>query len=304
MQNYIKTEKTHHWTRSLLFALTAMCLSLSSKSIVYGQQFDSKLFAKDNLVAWCIVPFDSQKRTPEQRAEMLHELGIKRLAYDYRPEHVPTFEREIAALKKHGIELTAWWFPTNLNDEAKETLKLFAKHDLHPQLWVMGGGDPNMTPEQEKAFIESEKLRIGEIAKAADAVGCKVALYNHGAWFGKPENQIKLIKALNMPNVGIVYNLHHAHDQLDRLPELLQAMKPYLFAINLNGTQTNGEAIGKKILPIGQGDRDVEVIRLIGSSGFSGPVGILNHTDEDARVRLKANLDGLTEVLKKTESTR
>jgi hypothetical protein len=29
------------------------------------------LFAKSNLVAWCIVPFDAKKRGPEERAHML-----------------------------------------------------------------------------------------------------------------------------------------------------------------------------------------------------------------------------------------
>ena len=38
------------------------------------------LFRRENLVAWCIVPFDSQHRTPEQRAEMLVKLGIHQLA--------------------------------------------------------------------------------------------------------------------------------------------------------------------------------------------------------------------------------
>jgi hypothetical protein len=34
------------------------------------------LFGKSNLVAWCIVPFDSVKRGPEQRAEMVQKLGV------------------------------------------------------------------------------------------------------------------------------------------------------------------------------------------------------------------------------------
>ncbi len=74
------------------------------------------IFARENLVAWCIVPFDTKKRGPEERAAMLERLGIKRLAYDYRAEHIPTFDAELDALKNHGIELTAWWFPTVLND--------------------------------------------------------------------------------------------------------------------------------------------------------------------------------------------
>ena len=41
---------------------------------------------------------------------MLQRLGFKRFAYDWRAEHVPTFDAEIDALKKHGIELDAFWF--------------------------------------------------------------------------------------------------------------------------------------------------------------------------------------------------
>src|SRR4051794_39780623 len=82
-----------------------------------GQENDrvAKLFAQDNLVAWCIVPFDSKKRGPAERAEMLERLGFSKFAYDYRAEHVPTFDAEMEALKKRGIELTAWWFPQTLN---------------------------------------------------------------------------------------------------------------------------------------------------------------------------------------------
>ena len=55
----------------------------------------SDAFARDNLVAWCIVPFDAAKRNPQQRAEMLARLGLSRVAYDWRDEHIPTFEEEI-----------------------------------------------------------------------------------------------------------------------------------------------------------------------------------------------------------------
>lgn len=262
------------------------------------ETFRPEMFKEQNLVAWCIVPFDSEKRGPEQRAQMLDQLGIKRLAYDYRAEHVASFEEEITTMKKHGIEFTAWWFPTVLNDEAKLILSLIKKHQIHPQLWVTGGGDLSMNEEQTKAFIESEVRRIREIALAAQDADCKVALYNHGGWYGEPENQIRLIQAIGLPNVGIVYNLHHAHHQLDRLESILQKIRPHLLAINLNGMQTDGDRLGKKILPIGQGNRDNEVLKLIGQLNFDGPVGILNHTDLDAKTRLKENLDGLNQLTK------
>ena len=50
---------------------------------------------------------------------MLEKMGVKRLAYDYRAEHIPQFDTEMEALKRHGIELTAWWFPATMNDEAR-----------------------------------------------------------------------------------------------------------------------------------------------------------------------------------------
>jgi sugar phosphate isomerase/epimerase len=258
------------------------------------------LFAKTNLVAWCIVPFDAKQRGPEERATMLEQLGIKRLAYDYRAEHIPTFDAEIAALKKHGIELTAWWFPTTLNDEARLIIEVCRRNQVSPQLWVTGGGAPTSSEAEQAARVEAEAKRIAEIAVAAKTIGSTVGLYNHGGWFGEPENQIAIIARLKrdgLTNVGIVYNQHHGHDHLDRFAELLATMKPHLLVLNLNGMTAGGDKTGKKILPLGAGDLDPKLLRTVRDSGWLGPIGILNHTDEDAETRLKLNLDGLTDVL-------
>jgi hypothetical protein len=69
------------------------------------------LFDRQNLTAWCVVPFDAKKRGPEQRAEMLQRLGFKNFAYDWRDKDIPTFDAEVDALGKRGINLAAWWFP-------------------------------------------------------------------------------------------------------------------------------------------------------------------------------------------------
>src|SRR6476620_3899214 len=101
------------------------------------------LFALENLHAWCVVPFDAKKRGPEERAVMLQKLGFKRFVYDWRPKDIPSFDAEIEALKKHGIELTAWWSPTDSRDPVLlTTLEVFKRQNVHPQLWVMGSGNP------------------------------------------------------------------------------------------------------------------------------------------------------------------
>lgn len=259
----------------------------------------AKLFARDNLVAWCIVPFDAKKRGPEERVAMLNRLGFKRFAYDWRAEHLPMFDREVGLLKKEGIELTAVWFPADLGVDARKMLAVIEKHKIHPQLWVtMTGGEAAKSAEEQKQKVESHARKLRPIAEAAAKLGCSIALYNHGGWFGEPENQLAILDALHLSNVGIVYNLHHGHEHLDRFPELLKKMKPHLLALNLNGMVKGGDRTGKKILPLGQGDDDLRLLKIIAASGWRGPIGILGHTQDDVEERLQDNLDGLGWLVK------
>jgi len=92
------------------------------------------VFSRSNLVAWCIVPFDSKKRSPEERAAMLERLGFKLFAYDYRAEHIPTFDAEMEALKRHRVQLLAWWFPGTLDAEAKQILDVLKRHKVRISL--------------------------------------------------------------------------------------------------------------------------------------------------------------------------
>jgi sugar phosphate isomerase/epimerase len=250
------------------------------------------LFGRDNLAAWCIVPFDARKRGPEERAVMLRRLGFKRFVYDWRAEHIPSFDAEMDALKRHGIELVGFWFPAALDQDARTILDLLERHALHTQLWVtMADPAPQTEDQAEKVATAVRTLR--PVADAAARIGCTVGLYNHGGWFGEPENQLAILGRLERPNVGLVYNLHHGHDHLARFPALLTAMRPHLLALNLNGMVKDGDKTGKKILPLGQGTLDLFLLETIRDSGYRGPIGILGHTQDDAEQRLQDNLDGL-----------
>ena len=246
------------------------------------------IFAHENLVAWCIVPFDAKHRGPEERAAMLARLGFKRFAYDWRDEHLPTFDAELDALKRHGIELTAFWVPWGLDNNARIILDVLKRHHVRTQLWVMGADTPPTTPEGQRKLVEANADRIRPLALEAAKIGCTVELYNHDHWFGEPENQIAIIERLKLPNVGIVYNLHHGHQHLDRFPELFKKMLPYLHALNLNGMSRSGG-----VLPLGAGEFDLQLLRTIRASGYRGPIGILNETAFDAEARLSDNLKGL-----------
>lgn len=275
--------------------------SIEQRNLLDAAEPAADIFRRENLVAWCIVPFDSQKRGPEARAAMLAKLGVRRLAYDYRAEHIPTFEAELDALAKHNIELTAWWFPGTLNDEARQILALLKRRGLKTQLWVTGGGAPTKSPEEQAARVQAEAARLRPLVEAAAEAGCQVGLYNHGGWFGEPDNQLEIIKALDRPNVGVVYNLHHGHDQIEQLPGLLERMQPHLLAFNLNGMIRQGDQKGMKIVPIGVGDDDEFWLRTLQHSGYTGPIGILNHTGHDAELRLLDNLDGLNWLIARVD---
>ena len=258
------------------------------------------VFGKQNLMAWCIVPFDAKMRGPVDRARMMKSVGIQKFAYDWRDKDIPAFDQELDALNEQGIELTAFWFPTR-SDPANEknprrVLDFLARRKVKTQLWLAVG-----PPKEFANLSQEEKVRamakpVAWVAAEAKKIGCMVALYNHGGWFGEPENQIAIIREVKADNVGIVYNFHHGHQHIARFPEMFAKMLPYLYALNLNGMNASGEP---KILDIGKGEREREMIRVVKNSSYRGPIGILNHRPElDAEVGLRGNIEGLRSLLR------
>lgn len=245
---------------------------------------------QDNLVAWCIVPFDASKRTPQQRSEMLKELGIKKCAYDWRAEHVATFEDEIQAYQKEGIEFFAFW---RTHDRA---LELFEKYDLHPQIWDM---IPQPNAQTQEAKVEQAAGKLKGVAERTKKAGLPLGLYNHGGWGGEPANMVAVcqkLRDMGYDHVGIVYNFHHGHDHIADWPEVFAMMKPYLICLNLNGMNDKAQP---KILGIGKGQHERAMIKTIVESDYSGPIGILDHRNElDAKESLQENLTGLTALRK------
>lgn len=245
---------------------------------------------RENLVAWCIVPFDAKKRGPAERAAMLEELGLKRCAYDWRAEHVPTFEQEILEYRKHGIEYFAFW---SVNEAA---FKLFKKYKMHPQIWEINP-DPKKATQEEN--VAAAVKRFVPLAKRTREMGCKLGLYNHGGWGGEPKNLVavcKRLREMGYDQVGIVYNFHHGHGHMEDWAESFALVKPYLLCLNLDGMNDNAEP---KILGIGKGRHELEMIRVVVDSGYDGPIGILDHRPElDAGESLLENRDGLEWVRK------
>ncbi|MEQ2009211.1 MAG: hypothetical protein ABMA26_20715, partial [Limisphaerales bacterium] len=266
----------------LLLAFTTVAVSAAPADI----------FARTNLVAWCIVPFDSKKRGPAERAEMAAKLGFKHIAYDWRAEHVAEFETEILEYKKRGLDFFAFW------STHEEAFKQFATHNLRPQIWMTVPSPAGATQAER---VEKAAAQLLPSAERARKAGSLFGLYNHGGWGGEPENMVAVCELLRSrhgaTNVGIIYNQHHGHDHADRFAAALAAMKPHLLCLNLNGMTRDGEKRGQKILPLGSGELDLTLLKVIRDSGYRGPIGIIGHTQDDVEQRLRDNLDGLDWLL-------
>lgn len=260
---------------------------------------ESFLFAQENLLAWCIVPYDSEKRNSEERARMLKELNFGMLAYDWREEHIPTFDAEWEALNKYGITLQGFWMNTDQNPSknphVQEIFDFLERNDVKTQIWLNINGGEGFNDLSQEQKVASMAETVSYIAKRAAALGCQVALYNHRGWYGEPENQLAIIEKLDLPNIGMVYNFHHAQTQHQRFPEFFPKIVPYLFAVNLAGLKSNDN---EKFFPIGEGDVEEEMIRVVIQSKYNGPIGILNHdTNRDAKLGLETEMRGLKKVL-------
>lgn len=282
-----------------------MMVFLYHNSLITGETHkngESKIKMK-NFFAWCIVPFDIKERTPEERISMLKELGFNSYAYDWRDKHLNEMEHEWKLAAENNININAVWIwidaqwdrPNSLNQTNERIFESLKKVGLKTQIWL-GFNSNYFEGLDDVEKINAGLEMVGYLAGRAEKIGCKVALYNHGDWFGNPENQIKIITALQKYEIGLIYNFHHGHTQIDKFNSLVDEMSPYLWAVNLNGMQKEGP----KILPIGKGKEEYWMIEKLLSSGFTGPFGIIGHIeDADVRDVLIENLMGLKPFLER-----
>ena len=284
------------WTAKIEVPETGSDVALSATELELPPKPPPRNLRDDALVAWCIVPFDGENRGPAERAEMLRRVGLRRVAYDWREKHVPTFEAEILEYAKHDIEYFAFW---GVHDEA---FRLFEKHGLHPQIWRTLGSPPG---DSQDARVKAAAEQMLPLVERTRKLGSKLGLYNHGGWGGEPGNLVAVCEYLrkhhDATHVGIVYNQHHGHAHVDDFAAALEAMKPYLLCLNLNGMTRAGDQRGQKILPLGAGELDVQLLREVKKSGYEGPVGLIGHTQDDVELRLRDNLDGLHWILPQLE---
>ena len=174
---------------------------------------------------------------------------------------------------------------SDLTPEAQQTLRVQAQ-------WLQHYAQHTVTIEghADEQKVARGAAMVAHLADRAAETRSRVALYNHGDWFGEPENQVRIIRALPGRDVGIVYNFHHGHEHIARFDALVKAIRPYLWVVNLNGMRPEGP----KILPFGTGNHERPMLQTVLDSGFKVLFGALGHVDDaDVEEILRGNLRGL-----------
>ena len=260
-------------------------------------------FRMDNLIPWSIVAFDNQERGPSERVKMIKHLGFSQYAFGGREKHLLTMKKEWQLAREQDVRISAVWLylnhkkdkPGQLKPMSESIFKAIKEVGLETQIWV--GFHPEYFKDlPQEAAIGKCKEMVSYLAKRADSLQCKIALYNHGGWFGEPENQLEIIQALPEYDIGLIYNFHHGHEHLDRYPQIVEMIMPYLWCVSLNGMKQEGP----KIISIGKGKLEKEMIGILLRKGFKGPFSILGHVKGgDAELILKENLVGLQTLFPK-----
>jgi hypothetical protein len=252
----------------------------------------------ETLAAWCVVPYDDRDRSPEDRAHTLRDLGFDGLAWDWRDDHVPQFEEQLEALLANGLDLTAIWAPVPdgvVTPALEAQVRTASDRGLAPQLWACAEfGAPGAVTEDADPGLYADRLE--PLARLAAENGLRIALYNHLGWYGEPLNQLRVLEELERrghAGHGMAYMQHHGHAHIDDFAELWPQFQHKVIALGLNGMRDGAHWGDGKVLPYGHGPRDLELARVIASSGWRGPVALIGHTMDPIEFRLEDDLAGL-----------
>ncbi|NIP96147.1 MAG: sugar phosphate isomerase/epimerase, partial [Akkermansiaceae bacterium] len=189
----------------------------------------------------------------------------------------------LEAMKKDGLRLTAIHARFYLEDGTypqviKDNLPLLkgSKVVLVPSV----GSRTKMDRRDPKAVGMAVRIlrEMSDDAKEYDLGG--IAPYMHiGNWIETIDDNVRIAKAVNRRNVGVMFHLHHwqavGGRKIEKLRADLLAAKPYLMIVVIQGTDRDKAT--HKIL--GEGSYDmVPLVRVLREMDYRGPLGTMGYT--------------------------
>lgn len=248
------------------------------------------------LFPFCIDWHDAKKRTFEEQAQMLRELGYPGVGHiwlDKVEERLRTLDA--AGLRLFQITMVVDLAPGHTPYDVarfREVCAAIQGREVQFDLLVNG------RPPSDPAFDELAVKVLREMSDQARESGAQLLLYPHqGSWIERIEDAVRVADQVDRPNVGVMFNLCHwlrVDPSRDYRP-LLQAALPRLRAVSINGADAFDEKPGwdRYIQPLGQGNFDVAgFLRTLRELGYQGPIGLQCYgIGGDAREHLARSLE-------------
>jgi len=189
----------------------------------------------------------------------------------------------LQAMKKHNVRLTAIHARFYIEDGTypqviKDNLPLLkgSKVVLIPSV----GSRKKMDRKDPKAVEMAVKI-LREMCDDAKKHGLGgVAPYMHiGNWIETIDDNLRIAKAVDRRNAGVMFHLHHwqavGNRDHDKLRADLTKAKPYLMIVVIQGTDKDKAT--HKI--VGEGSFDMApLVRTLNEMDYQGPLGTMGYT--------------------------
>lgn len=228
--------------------------------------------------AYCIDTHDSEKRSLQEQAVLLKELGydgVGHLWLDNVKERLDTLDAEGLKLFQITIRVNIAPDKEHYDPRLKAVLPLLKGRNVQICLLMEG-----MPPSDTTGDAPATEI-VRELADLAKESGTEIILYPHvDVWLERVEDAVRLARLVDRPNVGVMFNLCHwlKVDQEENMKPLLESAMPHLRAVSINGTD-HADAIrngtGNWLQPLDGGDFDVvTLLNALIALKYKGPVGL------------------------------
>jgi sugar phosphate isomerase/epimerase len=258
----------------LLILLAAVFISPLSGS-AKGRKLDNIFYCFNNAMTLPNAPSDFT-----EQAKLVKKLGLDGFGAKGE-ENYFAFRK---ALDQVGVKIPEIYIPFNLEPEKpaynpllKELIKDSGNRDLLVSLHLHSEKFKNNKEDGDLQFAKS----LTELADFAAQYKVKLAIYPHVAFYCETmDHTLKLVKMVNRPNLGAVFNLCHflKVEGAENMEEKAKEAIPYVFMVSVCGADagdTKQMNWDRLIQPLGKGSFDpYPLVKLLRDNGYMGIFGL------------------------------
>lgn len=252
--------------------------------------------AKNAFFAMDTGTCDATHKTPAEQVALIKEIGFDGIGPIYHG--LADLQQWDAALDAAGLKMFALYVPLKLDDVEASLASLrevaTALKGRDTMIWLFVTDKNHKAAQVENDDVAVKALQA--VAGFAKDAGLRVALYPHtGFYVERVEDAVRLAGKAGYENLGVTFNLCHwlKVDGKD-LDASLNAAKPHLFCVTINGADASGKDWKQLIQPLDRGTYEVAPVLLkLRALGYTGPIGLQHYgIGGDAREQLQHSMAG------------